>query len=42
VTLFLHGADDRELEEWSVRNKANLWRDEYDLEVDIAKAEVEQ
>jgi exopolyphosphatase/guanosine-5'-triphosphate,3'-diphosphate pyrophosphatase len=40
VTLFLRGADDRELEEWTVGGKATLWRDEYDLDVSIAKAEV--
>lgn len=40
VTLFLRGADDRELEEWTVGAKASLWRDEYDLDVSIAKAEV--
>jgi len=40
VTLFLHGSDDRELEEWTVGAKDSLWRDEYDLDVAIAKAEV--
>jgi exopolyphosphatase / guanosine-5'-triphosphate,3'-diphosphate pyrophosphatase len=40
VTLFLRGNDDRELEEWTVGAKASLWRDEYDLDVVIAKAEV--
>jgi exopolyphosphatase / guanosine-5'-triphosphate,3'-diphosphate pyrophosphatase len=40
VTLFLRGSDDRELEEWTVGAKASLWRDEYDLDVGIAKAEV--
>ena len=40
VTLFLRGADDRELEEWTVGNKATLWRDEYDIGIAIAKAEV--
>jgi exopolyphosphatase/guanosine-5'-triphosphate,3'-diphosphate pyrophosphatase len=40
VTLFLRGDDDRELEEWTVGSKATLWRDEYDLDVAIAKAEV--
>jgi exopolyphosphatase / guanosine-5'-triphosphate,3'-diphosphate pyrophosphatase len=40
VTLFLRGNDDRELEEWTVGGKASLWRDEYDLDVAIAKAEV--
>src|SRR4029077_17081349 len=41
VTLFLSGAkEDRELEEWTVGAKASLWRDEYDLDVVIAKAEV--
>jgi len=40
VTLFLRGAEDRELEEWTVGSKAALWRDEYDLDVAIAKAEV--
>ncbi len=39
VTLFLRGDDDRELEEWTVGGKATLWRDEYDLDVAIAKAE---
>jgi exopolyphosphatase/guanosine-5'-triphosphate,3'-diphosphate pyrophosphatase len=39
VTLFLRGDDDRELEEWTVGSKATLWRDEYDLDVAIAKAE---
>jgi exopolyphosphatase/guanosine-5'-triphosphate,3'-diphosphate pyrophosphatase len=40
VTLFLHGEADRELEEWAVRQKASLWRDEYDLDVVVARAEV--
>jgi exopolyphosphatase/guanosine-5'-triphosphate,3'-diphosphate pyrophosphatase len=41
ITLFLRGADgDRELEEWTVGAKASLWRDEYDLDVVVAKAEV--
>jgi exopolyphosphatase/guanosine-5'-triphosphate,3'-diphosphate pyrophosphatase len=40
VTLFLRGGDDRELEEWAVGEKAALWRDEYDLDVVIAKADV--
>jgi exopolyphosphatase/guanosine-5'-triphosphate,3'-diphosphate pyrophosphatase len=40
VTLFLRGEGDRELEEWTVGAKASLWRDEYDLDVAIAKAEV--
>ena len=40
VTLFLRGADDRELEEWTVGAKSSLWRDEYDIDVAIAKAEV--
>jgi exopolyphosphatase/guanosine-5'-triphosphate,3'-diphosphate pyrophosphatase len=40
VTLFLRGDDDRELEEWTVGSKATLWRDEYNLDVAIAKAEV--
>jgi exopolyphosphatase/guanosine-5'-triphosphate,3'-diphosphate pyrophosphatase len=40
VTLFLSGGKDRELEEWTVGAKASLWRDEYDLDVLIAKAEV--
>jgi exopolyphosphatase/guanosine-5'-triphosphate,3'-diphosphate pyrophosphatase len=41
VTLFLRGGDgDRELEEWTVGAKAALWRDEYDLDVVVAKAEV--
>jgi exopolyphosphatase/guanosine-5'-triphosphate,3'-diphosphate pyrophosphatase len=40
VTLFLRGTDDRELEEWTVATKASLWRDEYDLDVSIAKADV--
>jgi exopolyphosphatase/guanosine-5'-triphosphate,3'-diphosphate pyrophosphatase len=40
VTLFLRGTDDRELEEWTVGAKASLWRDEYDLDVMIAKADV--
>ncbi|MGO9838191.1 MAG: HD domain-containing protein [Polyangiaceae bacterium] len=40
VTLFLRGEGDRELEEWTVGAKASLWRDEYDLDVFIAKAEV--
>jgi exopolyphosphatase/guanosine-5'-triphosphate,3'-diphosphate pyrophosphatase len=40
ATLFLSGAKDRELEEWTVGAKASLWRDEYDLDVVIAKAEV--
>jgi exopolyphosphatase/guanosine-5'-triphosphate,3'-diphosphate pyrophosphatase len=40
VTLFLRGHDDRELEEWTVGGKASLWREEYDLDVVIAKAEV--
>jgi len=41
VTLFLRSDGDRELEEWTVGAKATLWRDEYDLDVTIAKAEVE-
>jgi exopolyphosphatase/guanosine-5'-triphosphate,3'-diphosphate pyrophosphatase len=41
VTLFLRGDGDRELEEWTVGAKASLWRDEYDLDVMIAKAEVD-
>jgi exopolyphosphatase/guanosine-5'-triphosphate,3'-diphosphate pyrophosphatase len=40
VTLFLRGEADRELEEWAVRAKASLWRDEYDLDVLVARAEV--
>jgi exopolyphosphatase/guanosine-5'-triphosphate,3'-diphosphate pyrophosphatase len=40
ITLFLRGGEDRELEEWTVGAKAALWRDEYDLDVTIAKAEV--
>ncbi|HEY4012655.1 MAG TPA: Ppx/GppA phosphatase family protein [Polyangiaceae bacterium] len=40
VTLFLSGDKDRELEEWTVGAKASLWRDEYDLDVLVAKAEV--
>lgn len=40
VTLFLRGESDRELEEWAVRAKASLWRDEYDLDVIVAHAEV--
>jgi hypothetical protein len=40
VTLFLRGAEDRELEEWTVSGKAALWRDEYDLDIAIAKAEI--
>jgi exopolyphosphatase/guanosine-5'-triphosphate,3'-diphosphate pyrophosphatase len=40
VTLFLRGSEDRELEEWTVGGKASLWRDVYDLDVAIAKAEV--
>ncbi len=40
VTLFLHGEGDRELEEWTVRAKASLWREEYDLDVAVARAEV--
>lgn len=40
VTLFLRGDGDRELEEWTVGAKASLWREEYDLDVAIAKAEV--
>jgi exopolyphosphatase/guanosine-5'-triphosphate,3'-diphosphate pyrophosphatase len=40
VTLFLGGDKDRELEEWTVGAKGSLWRDEYDLDVVIAKAEV--
>ena len=41
VTLFLGGGKDRELEEWTVGAKASLWRDEYDLDVAVAKAEVD-
>jgi exopolyphosphatase/guanosine-5'-triphosphate,3'-diphosphate pyrophosphatase len=41
VTLFLRGGDgDRELEEWTVGAKASLWRDEYELDIVVAKAEV--
>jgi exopolyphosphatase/guanosine-5'-triphosphate,3'-diphosphate pyrophosphatase len=41
VTLFLRGESDRELEEWAIRQKASLWRDEYDLDVVVARAEVD-
>jgi exopolyphosphatase/guanosine-5'-triphosphate,3'-diphosphate pyrophosphatase len=40
VTLFLRGEEDRELEEWTVKQKSALWRDVYDLDVTIAKGEV--
>ena len=40
MKLFLRGDEERELEEWTVGAKASLWRDEYDLDVMIAKAEV--
>ena len=40
VTIFLSGGQDREHEEWTVGAKASLWRDEYDLDVFVAKAEV--
>jgi exopolyphosphatase/guanosine-5'-triphosphate,3'-diphosphate pyrophosphatase len=40
ITLFLRGEGDRELEEWTVRAKASLWREEYDLDVVVARAEV--
>jgi exopolyphosphatase/guanosine-5'-triphosphate,3'-diphosphate pyrophosphatase len=41
VTLFLRGGDgDRELEEWTVGAKSSLWREEYDLDIIVAKAEV--
>jgi exopolyphosphatase/guanosine-5'-triphosphate,3'-diphosphate pyrophosphatase len=40
VTLFLRGDGERELEEWTVKAKASLWRDEYDLDISIAKADV--
>ena len=40
VTLFLRGDGDRELEEWTVGQKASLWREEYDLDVVVAQAEV--
>ncbi|MDP9150416.1 MAG: Ppx/GppA family phosphatase [Myxococcota bacterium] len=40
VTLFLRGNENRELEEWTLGAKSSLWRDEYDLDVVIAKAEV--
>ena len=40
VTLFLRGTDDRELEEWTVRAKAALLKDDYDLDVVIAKGEI--
>ncbi|MFO0678606.1 MAG: Ppx/GppA phosphatase family protein [Polyangiaceae bacterium] len=36
VRLFLRGHEDRELEEWTVRAKAELLRDVYDLDVTIA------
>jgi exopolyphosphatase/guanosine-5'-triphosphate,3'-diphosphate pyrophosphatase len=40
ITLFLRGGEDRELEEWTVGAKSSLWRDEYDLDVVVARAEV--
>jgi exopolyphosphatase/guanosine-5'-triphosphate,3'-diphosphate pyrophosphatase len=40
VTLFLSGSKDRELEEWTVGEKSSMWRDEYDLDVLVARAEV--
>ena len=40
VKLFLRGEDDRELEEWAVREKSSLLRDVYDLDVEIAKGEI--
>jgi len=40
VTLFLRSDGDRELEEWAVHAKASLWREEYDLDVVVARAEV--
>lgn len=40
ITLFLRGGEDRQLEEWTLRAKASLWRDVYDLDVTVARAEV--
>ncbi|MGA2447109.1 MAG: Ppx/GppA phosphatase family protein [Polyangiaceae bacterium] len=37
VILFLRGDEERELEEWSLDMKASMWRDEYDLDVFVAK-----
>jgi exopolyphosphatase/guanosine-5'-triphosphate,3'-diphosphate pyrophosphatase len=42
ATLFLRGDPDRELEEWTVKAKAELMRDVYDLDVVIAKSEVSE
>jgi len=36
LTLHIDGAEDRELEEWTVRAKSELLRDVFDLEVTIA------
>ncbi len=41
VTLFLRSEDDRELEEWAVHAKASLWREEYELDIVVARAEVD-
>jgi exopolyphosphatase/guanosine-5'-triphosphate,3'-diphosphate pyrophosphatase len=40
LLLFLRGAEERELEEWTVKAKSQLLRDEFDLDVVIAKGEV--
>lgn len=39
LTLFVSGAEDRELEEWTVRAKSELLRDVFDLEVTIDGAD---
>ncbi|MCL2726550.1 MAG: Ppx/GppA family phosphatase [Polyangiaceae bacterium] len=36
IVLHVHGEDHRELEEWSVRAKSDLFRDVFDLDVHIA------
>ena len=42
VVLHLHGDEERELEEWSLDMKASMWRDEYDLDVYVAKGEAKE
>jgi exopolyphosphatase/guanosine-5'-triphosphate,3'-diphosphate pyrophosphatase len=37
IVLYLRGDKERELEEWSLENKASMWREEYDLDVQLAE-----
>ena len=36
--LLVEGSEDRELEEWTVRKKSELFREVFDLEVVVAAA----